>query len=261
LTPKAFVQLGFSFRRLSSEAMRTPDAISTGGDELLRRFSAPNASPMTTDEAIRALLPTEVIQRALREAVEPGRGRPRRLAASPETEDRCRAFLERLRWPDGVRCPRCEADEGISRIEMRGQFECGACGYQFSVRVGTVFHATHLPLWKWYLAVYLIAGSLDSIPASRLSRMLDVSYKSAWHLNHRVRAAMEDGPARSPRAVTELDQATRSRMGHKARHLDAYRTEQRFHADNRSNPYLFGILLSRLIGIEAVPYSRLIATA
>ena len=50
-------------------------------------------------------------------------------------------------------------------------------------------------------------------------------------------------------------------MGHKARHLDAYRTEQRFHADNRSNPYLFCILLSRLIGIEAVPYQQLIATA
>ncbi len=242
--------------------MRTPEEISTGWAQLLRRFSsAPNVTPMTTDEAIRALLPTEVIQRALREAMEPGDGPRPRLAASPETEDRCRAFLEGLRWPEGVRCPRCHADEGISRIEMRGQFECGVCGYQFSVRVGTVFHATHLPLWKWFLAVYLIAGSLDGIPASRLARMLDISYKSAWYLNHRVRAAMEDEPARSPRAVTELDQATRSRMGHKARHLDAYRTEQRFHADNRSNPYLFCILLSRLIGIEAVPYQQLIATA
>ena len=229
---------------------------------MLRRFSsAPSVTPMTTDEAIRTLLPTEVIQRALREAMEPDGGPRVRLAASPETEDRCRAFLEGLRWPEGVRCPRCDADEGISRIEMRGQFECGVCGYQFSVRVGTVFHATHLPLWKWFLAVYLIAGSLEGIPASRLARMLDISYKSAWYLNHRVRAAMEDDPARSPRAMTELDKATRSRMGHKARHLDAYRTEQRFHADNRSNPYLFCILLSRLIGIEAMPYTQLIASA
>jgi len=242
--------------------MRAPEGIATGWGELLRRFSsAPNVTPMTTDEAIRALLPTEVIQRALREAVEPGEGRQPRLAAPPETEDRCRVFLERLRWPEGVRCPRCDNGEGISRIEMRGQFECGACAYQFSVRVGTVFHATHLPLWKWFLAVYLISGSLERIPANRLSRMLDISYKTAWYLNHRVRAAMEDDPARSPRPVIELDQATRSRMGHKARHLDAYRTEQLFHANNRSNPYLFCILLSRLLGIDAVPYTQLIATA
>jgi transposase-like protein len=232
-----------------------------GSGDLLRRFSSPaNVTPMTTDEAIRALLPTHVIQQALREAVEPGEGRRSRLAASPETEDKCRTFLERLRWPDGVRCPRCDAGTGISRIEMRGQFECGACGYQFSVRVGTVFHATHLPLWKWFLAVYLIAGSLDTIPANQLSRMLDISYKTAWHLNHRVRAAMEDDPAGLLRTI-ELDAATRSRMGHKAKHLEAYQKEQFFHANNRSNPYLFGILLSSLIGIEAMPYTQLIASA
>ena len=241
--------------------MRAPDATSTDSGELLRRFSSPpNVTPMTTDEAIRALLPTEVIRQALRQAAEPGRGRHGKLAVPPETEDRCRAFLERLRWPEGVRCPRCDADKGISRIELRGQFECGACGYQFSVRVGTVFHATHLPLWKWFLAVYLIAGSLDGIPANRLSRMLDVSYKTAWYLNHRVRAAMEDDTAGSLGPAMEFDQATRARMGHKARHLEAYRREQLFHANNRSDPYLFCILLSRLIGIDAVPYTQLIAT-
>lgn len=242
--------------------MPATEPISTGSRELLRRFSSPpNVTPMTTDEAIRALLPTQVIRWALREADESGKGRQPRLDASPETEDRCRMFLERLRWPEGVRCPRCDADKGISRIEMRGQFECGACGYQFSVRVGTVFHATHLPLWKWFLAVYLIAGSLDGIPANQLSRMLDISYKTAWYLNHRVRAAMEDDTARSLRPVIELDEATRSRMGHKAKHLEAYRKEQLFRANHRSNPYLFCILLSRLVGIEAVPYTQLIASA
>lgn len=242
--------------------MQATGAISTRAGELLRQFSSPsNMTPMTTDEAIRSLLPTQVIQRALSGAVESGQGRQPRLAASPETEDRCRTFLERLRWPEGVRCPRCDADKGISRIEMRGQFECGTCGYQFSVRVGTVFHATHLPLWKWFLAVYLVAGSLDGISTNQLSRMLDISYKTAWYLNHRLRAAMEEDPDRSLRPVIELDQATRSRMGHKAKHLEAYRKEQLFHANNRSNPYLFCILLSRLIGIEAVPYTRLIASA
>jgi transposase-like protein len=216
---------------------------------------------MTTDEAIRALFPRAVILRAVRVAADPGVAGEPRLAASSAIEGKCRAFLEQLRWPEGVRCPRCDVSKGISRIDSRGQFECGACGYQFSVRVGTVFHATHLPLWKWFLAVYLIAGSLDGIPTNQLSRMLDISYKTAWYLNHRLRAAMEADPARSLRPVIEVDQATRSRMGHKAKHLEAYRKEQFFHANNRSNPYLFCILLSRLIGIEAVPYTQLIASA
>lgn len=216
---------------------------------------------MTTDESIRALFPIPVIREALRMATEPGATRGSRLAVPAATEDGCRAFLERLRWPGGVRCPRCDAGEHISRIEVRGQFECGACGYQFSVRVGTVFHASHLPLWKWFLAVYVIAGSLEGIPANQLARMLDISYKTAWYLNHRVRAAMVDDRSRSLRVLTEADRATRARMGHKGKHLDAYRNEERFHAKNRSNPYLFRILLSRLIGLEAVPYTELTASA
>ena len=120
-----------------------------------------------------------------------------RLGADFGSEESCRAYLEKLRWPNGPLCPRCGATGGISRIETRGQFECESCGYQFSVRVGTIFHASRLPLWKWFLAVHVMTRYRSGLSTERLGRMLGVSYKTAWYLSHRIRAAL-DGDARDP---------------------------------------------------------------
>jgi transposase-like protein len=218
-----------------------------------------DAPRMTTEEAIRALFPERVLEYVKRAApithATPHGG----SVASPDhLEDRCRAYLEHLRWPDGVRCPRCAATKGIARIESRGQFECGACGYQFSVRVGTIFHASHLPLWKWFLAVYVIGGSQDGISANQLKDILGISYKTAWYLTHRIRAAMKDEAAHP---MGEIDEVARSRMGHKGKHLTAFQDEKAFRARNRGNPHLFRDLVSRLIGVESLPYTQLIASA
>src|SRR5205814_4118922 len=78
------------------------------------------------------------------------------------TEDKCRDFLEELRWPDGAECPRCFAD-GAVRIKDRPQWRCKSCDYRFSVTVGTVFADSHLPLWKWFLATYLVIESKKGI--------------------------------------------------------------------------------------------------
>lgn len=121
------------------------------------------------------------------------------------SEDRCRAYLEKLRWPNGVRCPRCNSDK-ISRIIKRNQFDCDGCRYQFSVTVGTKFGDTHLPLWKWFLAVNIICDSRKGVSANQLKRMLGVSYKTAWYLCHRIRAAM--ALAKEPKldGTVELDE-------------------------------------------------------
>src|SRR5205823_7925101 len=108
---------------------------------------------------------------------------------------KCRAFLDKLRWPDGPRCPRCSSEK-LSRVKARNQFDCDSCRYQFSVTSGTVFHDTHLPLWKWFLAVYLIGEAKKGVSANQLKRTLGVSYKTAWYLCHRIRSAMiEANPA------------------------------------------------------------------
>jgi transposase-like protein len=124
-----------------------------------------------------------------------------------QSEDKCREYLEDLRWPDGVRCPRCGFDS-ISWIEKRKQHECNeaSCRYQFSVTAGTVFHDSHLPIWKWFLAIYLIGESKKGISAKQLQRTLGVSYKTAWYLGHRVRSAMEDGSPVPLQGIVEIDE-------------------------------------------------------
>jgi len=121
------------------------------------------------------------------------------------SEDKCHAYLEGLRWPDGVRCPRCDSDK-ISRIKARRQFDCDACRYQFSVRVGTLFHDSKLPLWKWFLAVYIMSESKKGVSANQLKRMLGVSYKTAWYLCHRIRDAMGDGEEKPLLGIIEADE-------------------------------------------------------
>jgi transposase-like protein len=121
------------------------------------------------------------------------------------SEDRCHAYLEELRWPDGVKCPRCDSDK-ISRIAKRRQFDCDGCRYQFSVRVGTLFHDSKLPLWKWFLAVYVMGESKKGVSANQLKRMLGVSYKTAWYLCHRIRSAMHDESGEMLRGIVEADE-------------------------------------------------------
>ena len=107
------------------------------------------------------------------------------------SEERCRAYLEGLRWPDGVRCPRCGSDK-ISRIRRRDQLDCDSCRYRFSVTAGTIFHGSHLPLWKWFIAVYLIVETKKGISINQLKRTIGVSYKTAWHLRHRIYAVLTE---------------------------------------------------------------------
>jgi transposase-like protein len=132
------------------------------------------------------------------------------LIADFGSEDKCREYLEALRWPEGVRCPRCESAK-ISRIIKRNQFDCDSCRYQFSVTAGTILNDSHLPLWKWFLAVYVVGESKKGISANQLKRMIGVSYKTAWYLTSRIRAAMHD---EFPMPLTGTVEADETWIGH-----------------------------------------------
>jgi len=121
------------------------------------------------------------------------------------SDEKCRAYLEELRWPNGVQCPRCESKK-ISRLAERKQYECSDCRYQFSATAGTIMHDSHLELWKWFLAIYLMVESKKGISAKQLQRMLDTSYKTAWYLCHRIREAMGDGEERTLTGIIEADE-------------------------------------------------------
>jgi transposase-like protein/IS1 family transposase len=105
------------------------------------------------------------------------------------SEDACREVLEELRWPAGIQCPRCES-KSIRNSYTRNQYDCGSCGYEFSVTAGTMLQDTHLPLRKWMVATYLMCESKKGVSANQMKRTIDVSYKTAWYLCHRIRAAM-----------------------------------------------------------------------
>lgn len=116
------------------------------------------------------------------------------------SEEKCIAHFEKIRWPDGLHCIRCGGVK-VSKFQAKGKtgkerylYECGDCRYQYSVTTGTVFHDSHLPLTKWFLAIYLICSAKKGVAAKQLQRELDVTYKTAWYMSHRIRLAMqEDG--------------------------------------------------------------------
>lgn len=192
-----------------------------------------------------------------------------RFGEYADTEERCQKLLEDLRWPDGVRCPRCEAATGISRIKERKQFECDSCRYQFSVRVGTVLHGSRLPLSTWILAVRLMTETEHGVSANQLGPMLGVSYKTAWFLCHRVRLAMLDEARKLVSARPHGDGIPHQRMmllqrsvasTHRklnTKHLPAYLDEAAFRISNRSNTSRFHDTLVRLMQAPTVPYATL----
>jgi len=121
------------------------------------------------------------------------------------SEERCRDVLSELRWPDGVKCPRCEGKRHAYDSE-RFVWDCYSCGYQFSVMSGTIFHDSKLPLRKWLMAVLLMVEAKKGISANQMKRTLGVSYKTAWYLCHRIRAAMQDANPAPLTGTVEVDE-------------------------------------------------------
>lgn len=110
-------------------------------------------------------------------------------------ETAARMHLEALRWPDGPVCPYCGVAEETKTLGGKsmgeGWYHCTACRQKYTVRVGTVYERSHIPLHKWVLATHLMAASKKGISAHQLHRMLGITYKSAWFMAHRIREAMK----------------------------------------------------------------------
>jgi len=128
------------------------------------------------------------------------------------SEDEARATLERILWPDGPVCPHCGAVENLTRLQGKahriGVFQCNNCHDQFSVTVGTIFEDSHIPLRKWLMAFALLCSAKKGISALQLQRELELgSYRTAWHMAHRIRHAMSKEPlAGLLRGTVEVDE-------------------------------------------------------
>jgi hypothetical protein len=143
----------------------------------------------------------------------------REISEKFATDEQCLAYLQQMRWPDGViRCPECGCKE-VKRVdrspEKRGRntrkwfYLCGekTCRNQFTPTSGTLFHDTHLPLIVWFHAIALVLNAKKGISAKQLQRDLKIGgYKTAWYLNHRIREAMREGAIPPLGGIVEIDE-------------------------------------------------------
>jgi transposase-like protein len=221
------------------------------------------------------------------------------VLSSPHFHDEAKAFeyLESIVWAEGVTCPHCGVTGGrvydLSGVRTKpskknpegkvryGLKKCGECRAQFTAKIGTVFEHARLPLTKMLQAVHLIVSSKKGISAHQLSRVLEVQYKSAWFLAHRIREAMRSGDLAAPFGSTggavEVDEtyigfkrdSLPARAGHAHKHCvlalvdrDSG-TSRWFHVERTSSDQIHPIVLdniareARLMTDEATMYRKL----
>jgi transposase-like protein len=132
--------------------------------------------------------------------------------------ENCNAFMIAIRWADGqVRCPTCDS-ENVTYLAKQRRWKCYSKHprAQFSLKVGTIFEDSPLGLDKWLMAIWLIANAKNGISSYELSRHLGIMQKSAWHMLHRIRLAMQNGTINKLRGSVEVDETF---IGGKARNM------------------------------------------
>ena len=137
----------------------------------------------------------------------------------------CIAHLESVRWPDGPVCPYCGAYTNTTPLPKQQRHHCNACNTTFSITVRTIFHHTHLPLQKWFLAITLTLNAKKGLSARQLARDLRVNKNTAWRVAMQIRKAMSEVEQRN--LLTGLVEADETYIGGKPR---------KRHPDDRHHP-------------------------
>ena len=183
-----------------------------------------------------------------------------------QDQDSARAYLENLRWANGVVCPHCGVIGGHYELKGKstrpGVYKCGTCSDQFTVTVGTVFERSKIKLHIWLQAVHLMSASKKGISAKQVERMLGVSYKTAWFMCHRIREAMTtdhttSGPMGGPNTIVEADETywgnlykARAGVGHKMKVVSLVEREsgqkRSFHVANVTSETVSAVLKSQV---------------
>src|ERR1035437_7739519 len=115
-----------------------------------------------------------------------------------------RLYLESRLWPDGAVCPTCQGKKRIT-IRKGGFYRCNACKLDFTIRTGTIFERSHVPLHKWLYAMYLLVTARKGISSMQLAKEIGVRQASAWFLLHRLREACGKDPTML-RGIVEVDE-------------------------------------------------------
>jgi len=125
-------------------------------------------------------------------------------------EDAAFAHVEARIWPNGPVCPHCGGTDRISKMQgkatRKGLHKCYQCRKQFTVRQGTIFESSHVPLHIWLQAIFFVAGSKKGVSSNQLARTLGLTVKTAWFLSHRIREAMRQGDLTPMGGIVEVDE-------------------------------------------------------
>jgi transposase-like protein len=119
-------------------------------------------------------------------------------------EASARTYLEGRMWPNGVKCPTCKSGERIT-TRKDGFYRCNACKLDFTVRTGTIFERSHVPLHKWLYAMYLLVTARKGISSMQLAKEIGITQKSAWFVLHRLREACNDNNSKL-KGLIEVDE-------------------------------------------------------
>lgn len=120
-------------------------------------------------------------------------------------QESARVYLEGRRWPEGVKCPTCGHGERVT-ARKDGYYRCNSCKLDFTVRTGTIFERSHIPLHKWLYAMYLLVTARKGISSIQLSKEIDITQKSAWFMLHRLREACGNDGLEILRGLVEIDE-------------------------------------------------------
>ena len=123
-----------------------------------------------------------------------------------DSEEKCEKHLAELRWNGEVACPTCDCKKVGELQGKRKQFKCYGCKRKFSVKTGSIFHNSKLPLLKWFIAIYLFSSHKRGISSHQLARDLKISQKSAWYMLHRIRECFTQDETEKLEGVVQMDE-------------------------------------------------------
>jgi len=151
----------------------------------------------------------------------------------------CLEFVSKAKWPDGPECPRCQGKK-LSFLRTRLMWTCLGCRKQFSVKIGTIFEDSPIPLDKWICAMWMLANCKNGVSSYEIANDLKVTQKTAWFMLQRIRHAMHTGSINKMTGEIEADETF---VGGKARNMHMRKRIEKIHGRGpHGKTVVFGLL-------------------